>query len=254
MRITYSLLERKEKEHFDKIAKIYDQNYGYNEAFTKHKIHKKAGYLLRLLKKYNLSKKTNILEVGCGTGAYTAEVAKKLNGLQVTAIDISSGIIKVAKDKTKGLKNIKYAIKSIYNTGLRSRSVDVVFGFYVLHHLEINKAIREIDRILKPGGLVFFCEPNILNPLVYLIKSNKHLKQKVGDSPEEWAINPLKVREYFSKFEVLDILTSEFIIPVKFLPYKWILRIDNFTRHFTDIPIIKYLGGSVQIFARKRGI
>lgn len=245
-------MEQEEKEHFDKMASVYDKNYGYNDIFTKHKIHKKAGYLLDLLQKYKIGPKSKILEVGCGTGAYTAEIAKKLKGIQIMAIDISSEIIKVAKEKTDELKNIKYSVKSVYNTGLKNNSVDVVFGFYVLHHLTINKALKEIKRILKPGGFVFFCEPNILNPVVYIIKSNKYFKELAGDSPEEWAINPIKINKYFSGFQILNVLTSEYIVPVGFMPYKWILKIDAIAQYFRYIPIIKYLGGSVQMFARKK--
>jgi len=253
MKSTYTYLEREEKEHFDKMAKVYDKNYGYNQIFTKHKIHRKADYFLTLLKKYDLnSKKVNILEIGCGTGAYTALVARKLKGRKITAIDISPGIIKVAKNKTKNLKNISYKVKSAYDTGLKNDSIDVIFGFYVLHHLVIEKAVKEINRILKPGGLVFFCEPNILNPLVYIIKSNKYLKERAGDSLDEWAINPLGIKKYFPGYKVLDVVTSEYIIPISFLPYRLILKIDNIAQYFRYIPVLKNLGGSVKLLVKKK--
>jgi ubiquinone/menaquinone biosynthesis C-methylase UbiE len=234
------------------MAKVYDRNYGYTGLFTKHKIRKKAQNLINLLEKYKFDRAQNILEVGCGTGAYTLEVAKKLKQAQITAIDVSPEVIKIAKHKTKGLGNVKYKVMSIYDTGIKDHSVDVVFGFYVLHHLALSQAIKEIERILKPGGLLFFYEPNILNPVVYLIKSNKYLKRMAQDSEDEWAINPLTVKNYFPKFEAINLLTSEFIVPVGFIPYKWILKIDELTKYFRYIPIVSYLGGSVQIFARKR--
>lgn len=253
MRVNISFLEREEREHFDKMAGDYDINYGYTGLFTKYKIHKKANRLSSLLKEYNFDKEASILEVGCGTGAYTIEIAKKMKQARITAIDISPEIIKVAKNKTKGLRNVKYEVGTIYKTGLKDRSMDVVFGFYVLHHLAVEKTMKEIDRILKPGGLIFFCEPNLLNPMVYLIKSNKYLKKLAGDSLEEWAINPFKVKKYFSRFNVIDVLTSEFIFPVGFIPTKLIVKIDKLMDYFSCIPLVKYLGGTVQIFAQKKG-
>ena len=44
-------------------------------------------------------------------------------------------------------------------------SCDVVFGVSVLHHLELDTALREIRRVLKPHGVMIFAEPLDINPL-----------------------------------------------------------------------------------------
>lgn len=49
-------------------------------------------------------------------------------------------------------------------------SFDVVFGSAILHHLDMELALPEIARVLKPGGMMFFHEPMDLNPVARLVR------------------------------------------------------------------------------------
>src|SRR3990167_6198137 len=148
MRKGYSVIEESEKKHFDKMAEKYDINYGYKNQFTKYKINKKILILVDFLKHLKLSKSAKIIEIGCGTGEYTIELSKKLPKIYIEAMDISKNIIKVARQKSKACKNIKYKVKSFYKSGYKDNSVDVIYGFYILHHLDIDKTVKEAFRIL----------------------------------------------------------------------------------------------------------
>lgn len=252
MRKNYLVLEKKERDHFDRMARWYDRNYGYTLAFTKYKIKKKAAHFLNLVKSFQLEKNSKILEVGCGTGAYTIEIAKNLGASKMVAIDISPKIIKVAKEKTNS-SNVSYQVKSIYRTGFNDNSFDIVFGFYVFHHLEPRKAIEEITRIIKPGGLAFFCEPNMLNPVVYLIKSLKYLKSRAGDSEDEWAVNPLKVGGLWKGFRVLENRSSEFLPPLMPIATGKKIKLDRLSQKiFSAIPLVNKFGGSVEFALQKK--
>ena len=132
---SYSEREENERRHFNMLAKKYDDNYGYKDTFTKYKIAKKASSFTKLVKEYQFDKGGVILEMGCGTGVYTREVAKDLPNSQIIALDISETIVQVAKRASKKHRNIKYQVASVYDTKLKDASVDVIFGFYVLHHL-----------------------------------------------------------------------------------------------------------------------
>jgi len=247
--------ELKEKIFFDSVAKKYDKNYGYNLPFTKYKISKKIDKFISLIEKFSYLKKAdklNLLEVGCGTGEYTWRVAKKLKTDRILGLDISKNVLDLAKIKCNKYKNVSFTRQSIYKTTFKNNTFDVIYCFYTLHHVDNRKFFEEISRILKPGGLLFVCEPNILNPLVFLIKSNKFIKKIVGDSPNEWGVNPLIVNRYSSDLKMLDINYSEYIIPVLFLPDKFLKIIDKITNLVSHIPIFKMLGGSIQILFIKR--
>lgn len=251
MRMKLSKAEESEKRYFDKIAKEYDDNYHYSEPFTKYKINKKSGEFIRIAKKYS-KVGGNILEVGCGTGEYTKHVAEAFPRSKLTALDISGHVIDIAKKKCLNDENISFVVRSAYRTGFCKESFDIVFGFYVLHHVSAKKLMREAYRVLKPGGLVFFYEPNLLNPIVYFIKSSKSLKKRVGDTPHEWAINPLTISKYFSGFKIINIATSEFVPPLSLIGTDSLITIDRLTSYLKYIPLIKYFGGSVRLVLQKK--
>lgn len=238
--------ESNEIKHFNLMASNYDKNYGYDDRFTLYKINKKIKEFKMLVDKNISTKKFRIVEMGCGTGEYTKLIAKMYPFAEIMALDISDDILAIARDKCKKYKNVQFLNKSAYSTGLKKNSIDVVYGFYFLHHVDLKRVNDEIYRLLKNGGVAFFYEPNILNPLVYLIKSNKFLKSRFGDSPDEWAINPLTIGKIFSKFEVTT-KTTEFIYPVTFVGEKVMTYLDRISTIFSYIPLIQYLGGSVAI-------
>lgn len=243
--------ELREKDHFNKMANFYDTNYKYNTRFTAYKINKKVSELVSVIKKEFGNKNIKILDLGCGTGEYTKKIAERLPGSKIVGLDISDKMIDVAKKKCQKYKNISLYTGNAYSTKFKNNSYDVICGFYFLHHVSLNKIRDEIYRLLKPGGTVFFYEPNILNPCVYLIKSSRVLKKMVGDTPEEWGINPFTVSKRLKYFRPISITTTEFIVPIQFFPFTLMSVLDKFTMLFSNIPVIKMLGGSVRIHLKK---
>lgn len=251
----YSGNEKKEILHFDQHALNYDDNYNYNQGFTKHKILKKTNAFIDIIKNHrnvNKRKKIKILEIGCGTGEYTKIIAKKLPYVQFYCLDISPKIIAVAKKKCKKIKNVKFFVLSAFDTGFKTEMFDFVFGYYILHHISLKKVTKEICRVLKKNGKAFFYEPNLLNPYVFLVKSIPFLKKLAGDSPDEWAINPLTVSKMFKGFQV-KVKYSEFVYPFSFIPTRVMLGVDKILSVASNIPGVKYFGGSVSLELQKNG-
>jgi len=111
--------------------------------------------MVKEFKKHGVKK---ILDLGCGTGRHLVYLAKK--GFEVYGIDIAEEGIKQAKQwlKSERLKaNLK--ISSIYEKlPYENNFFDAVISTYTIHHQKIEKirkTIKEIERILKPGGLIF---------------------------------------------------------------------------------------------------
>lgn len=250
-KVSLSSTEIKEKKHFNKMALKYDDNYGYNLPFTKYKINKKSKEFKEMVNQFFSEGKVNILEIGCGTGEYTKQISTMLPKANFTCLDISEKSVDVAKSKCRKRNNVKFGVGSAYNTNFKSNSFDVVCGFYILHHLDFKKALKEVNRILKPGGRIFFYEPNILNPIVYLIKSNKTLKRLVGDSPNEWAMNPVTINTKLKYFKSISIKSTEFIVPLSFLPLTILIILDNITGLLSHVPLINMFGGSIKIHLQK---
>src|SRR5205823_14114046 len=83
--------------------------------------------------------------------------------------------------------NVQYQIENAYQLSYEDAAFDSVVGSSVLHHLEIAKALRDIYRVLKPAGTIYFTEPNMLNPQIAIQKNIPWIKRKLADSPDETA-------------------------------------------------------------------
>ncbi len=62
-------------------------------------------------------------------------------------------------------------------------SFDIVFGFAILHHLELKHALSELHRVLKPGGYAIFAEPLEGNPGLKLYRALTPQYRTVDEQP-----------------------------------------------------------------------
>ena len=109
-----------------------------------------------------------ILDAGCGVGTYGLVLARK--GNKVIGLDISTDLVKVAKywaDEEE--LNCLPLVGDIDGLPFKSESFDICFGGFILHHLPImERAVAELYRVLKTGGIIVLIEPNGSNPLTKL--------------------------------------------------------------------------------------
>ena len=103
-----------------------------------------------------------VLDVGCGTGNLDLMLTEFLEEGVVCAIDIAPKMIEVATRKAKEWNySIDYKIGSSISLPYQVDEFDAVFTCLIYHHLtyaEKECALREIYRVLKPGGEYISCE------------------------------------------------------------------------------------------------
>jgi len=105
------------------------------------------------------------LDYGCGHGM--AAVAMARAGATVTAFDLSPGYVAEAHRRAAANSvNIECVTADGENLPFADATFDAVWGNAILHHLDLVKAGRELNRVLKPGGVAVFCEPWGGNPLL----------------------------------------------------------------------------------------
>lgn len=103
----------------------------------------------KIIKEYNLSKDSKILDLGCGKGFLVYELQKLLKSKKVFGCDISKYAIKNSKKEIYNKIFFQDLRKKI---NLKSKSFDLVLSINVLHNLKLNHlefALKEIDRIGK---------------------------------------------------------------------------------------------------------
>jgi len=112
-----------------------------------------------------------VLDYGCGDAPFSFLVAG--HGAEVTGIDISQVSVENCKAiaAEKGLSDrAEFRVMDCERLDFPPDSFDVVFVAGVLHHLELEAALREISRVLKPDGKVIAYEALGHNPLFQLYR------------------------------------------------------------------------------------
>jgi SAM-dependent methyltransferase len=93
-----------------------------------------------------------VLEIGCGVGTDGLEIAGR--GADYTAIDVSRVSLELAKEnfRLNGLSGV-FLNASAESMPFLENSFDAIYSWGVLHHTpDMEKAVREVERVLKPGG------------------------------------------------------------------------------------------------------
>jgi ubiquinone/menaquinone biosynthesis C-methylase UbiE len=232
-----------EREHAHRLLATNVSNWGWSTPAGKIRKQRRVQFLTAL----SLPANGKVLEVGCGTGTYTSDLAKKFTSL--TAVDISDALLQRAAENTAD-NNIEFKVADIHATPFSDHTFDAVVGCSVLHHLDWTKALQEIFRILKPGGVIRFSEPNLINPQIFLQKRWKWLKKKLGDSPDEQAFSSRSIRKILRrlKYEQISVRPFEFLHP---MTPSFLIPFAIRTEKFLELTPVRNIAGSLQIKARK---
>jgi ubiquinone/menaquinone biosynthesis C-methylase UbiE len=190
----------------------------------------------------------NVLELGCGIGYFTFELAR--TGANIVAIDVSPELVEIARAE-RSAPNVRYEVQNAYALSYPDTVFDSVIGSSILHHLEIGKALSEIHRVLKPGGSIYFTEPNMLNPQIALQKNVPWIKRRLGDSPDETAFFRWTLRRLLEQrsYRNIQIEPFDFLHP-KTSP-RLIDVVEKLGRVLERAPIISEIAGSLYIRALK---
>lgn len=109
-----------------------------------------AGYLLPYLRPGMA-----LLDVGCGPGTLTADLATRVAPGRVVAIDRSESVVAEARTATATTRNVEVAVGDVYQLEFSAGTFDVVHAHQVLQHLrEPVAALREMKRVCRAGGIV----------------------------------------------------------------------------------------------------
>jgi len=98
----------------------------------------------------------SILDVGCGTGLLTAEVAGRLAAGRVIGIDASRPMIEIARRK-RGTAICHFELALAEELPFEDSSLDAVVSAFFFHHVPMElkrRSAREIFRVLRPGGRI----------------------------------------------------------------------------------------------------
>lgn len=111
----------------------------------------------------------SVFEFGCGTGTSALNLAP--NAGKILATDISGEMIAIAREKVAaaGIANVTFEKMTPDDPSLPTAAFDIVLGFNVVHLMpDWRNALRDVHRLLKPGGLFISKTPCVgeMNPFI----------------------------------------------------------------------------------------
>lgn len=146
------LSEQLQQDHYADIAAEYEAHY--SDAWSLN--YRREFIYGPMFEGINLAG-IKVLDAMCGSGQTTEHLL--LSKADVTGLDISSVVVDSFRARWL---NCRAICRSLLDSGLPNHSFDCVVIVGGLHHIQpnVSRAIREIHRVLKPGGYFCFMEPH----------------------------------------------------------------------------------------------
>lgn len=210
------------KEQFDKVSDKY-----LSRRLTAENI-RETQRILDLVKRN--SKYDSVLDIGCGSGTITEALLDISD--QVWGIDISQEMVRIASERFKESEfkgRVHFTVGDAENLEFPSESFNAVFCIGVLRYLDSwEKALKEMYRVLKPGGvsiMTFYyrfspywfsmcCLYRPLLPLIFVVKRKPLRDCLLLYKAEPLPFSYLKFKKSFSRigFKDLEVQHSGFTI------------------------------------------
>lgn len=218
--------KRSEIDHYDQEARHWqsrgsEQKWATDVHGVRHDLFLSYRFCDEWIKTHTKGKR--LLDYGCGTGIHSIWPAQ--NGAQVMGIDLSEESLKIARQRAQraGMENrVEFMKMDCEALTFPNDSFDLIFDGGVFSSIDLDKALRELARVLKPDGALLGIETFGHNPLTNL---KRKLNQWRG-SRTAWAAEHImkqsslqKARQYFDSVEVHYFhLLSLFALPFVRLP------------------------------------
>lgn len=189
------------------------------------------------------------LELGCGTGVFLEKTAP--SGATIHGLDLSEDLLVKARARLAGFANVTLDRGNAEQMLYPAADFDTAYGSSVLHHLDLDAALREVHRVVRPGGRLVFAEPNILNPQVALMFHLKATKDYFGVSPDEMAFSRFRARSALlnAGFSDVRVVPMDFLHPAT--PEVWLEALARLGSLLERVPLVREIAGSLLIEARR---
>ena len=193
---------------FDQVFDQYDLMNDFM-SFGIHRLWKK-----NLLNMMNPSKNHKLIDVACGTGDIAKLFLKQVNiKAEITCVDPNKGMIKKGKEKLKNFSNLKWIVSSAERIPIKDNSFDFyTISFGLRNTKNLNKALAEAYRVLKPGGrfLCFEFSKIQLSSLDFIYKKYSKVIPHIGKlivgqkKPYEYLIE--SINNFINQEELKDLM------------------------------------------------
>jgi ubiquinone/menaquinone biosynthesis C-methylase UbiE len=239
----------RERAHFDQLAdEVGEVWWGNSTPFGHERSALRVRLLTALLDRLG---DPRCLEIGAGRGTFTECMLEARPHLRLTAIELSPRQVELAKSRLQRFSNLDFQVGDAGRLPCADQSMDAVFGFSILHHVDLEPTLAEMHRVLRPGGMIWFSEPNMLNPQVAVEKNVRVIGRWLQNSDDETAFVRFSLARTVREAGFDDVMVRPFDflhpgLPAFLLPP---MRVINAVLEKT--PLVREISGSLEIVARR---
>jgi ubiquinone/menaquinone biosynthesis C-methylase UbiE/peptidoglycan/xylan/chitin deacetylase (PgdA/CDA1 family) len=251
--------QRSVVEKFDSGAERYSEKYKGHSAVS----HSFAIRRQRVYDLLNDLKGEKVLDIGCGPGVMVDHMVDK--GFEFYGVDISEEMIRQARERFGHIRSAQFSTGRIEKLEFPDSFFDAVICMGVVEYIEDDgKAVREMARVLKPGGYAIITLPNKRSPyrLWHKVVCNRRavdlVKKLIGRR------GPTLIHREYTYESYADLLASQSLKAVDSVYYNFNLFLFPFDRCFPRLTVstaerleylhrgrLKWLGTGLVIKARR---
>jgi len=245
----YQKREKAESEHFDQLADATGETWwGSTTPAGVERLRRRGRLLATALSAFT---DPFVVELGCGTGAFSQYLLEQHPSLRLHGVDISVKAASVAAERLQIYPHAVFQQGSALALEYGDGSVDAVIGCSILHHLPMPEALTEAFRVLRPSGMLWFSEPNMMNPQILLEKNIRFIGKMLQNTEDEttffrWSIGRQLVDTGFSHVAVRPF---DFLHPI--IPSRLVYVTTLIGLLLEKIPFAREFAGSLLIIAVK---
>ncbi len=228
--------ESRWRERFERFGRENEEDYlvsGWSEMG----LNRRLAAFVRILAKEGIAAPVRVLDVGCGAGTYV-RFLRRLNheafGLDYSLPSLSRAVAADPRDARC------YAAGEAYRLPFRDGSFELVVSIGVLQTLEDpERAVGELARVARPGGLIVF---EILNAIEVVALVNAARDRLRGTPPRLRTYSPREARRWLSAAGLGPVRRVGIYLPPRGLPgLSRTLMHDGVTRGVDRIPGLSLL-------------
>jgi dolichol-phosphate mannosyltransferase len=192
----------------------------------------------------------SLLDLGAGSGLWTEHLATVLRGeALITAAVFNEDLWETASRRR--LPNTTVVHVTDLARDLPAESFDYVVGTAILCHDAYGLNLKQIHRLLKPGGELLFFEANFWNPQVLLKGAVRALRRRLGYPSCQVGMRKYKLMHMTSHHGFTQVETIPYDIVHPMLPRSLIRFVQSIAFVFEHAPLVRELCGTLYIWARK---
>jgi len=166
--------KRQVEQMFDNISENYD---GLNRVIS---LGRDVSWRKKVIRIVSNTKPESILDIATGTGDLAIQFAEKSNAKKITGLDLSEGMLAMARKKTAGKpfeKKLDFIKGDSENLPFGDNHFDAITVSFGIRNFEnLEKGLTEILRVLKPGGIFVILETSV--PTKFPFKQGYYLYTK----------------------------------------------------------------------------